>query len=100
PVVTARVEASRAGGDSLRSSDLQPAEGESILDLAVALKANPKEPLLPGSTLGLYCAKHSTRTRVSFTVAMTHLGGSAVALTPDELQLSLGESLPDTARAL
>ena len=64
------------------------------------MKLNPKEPLFPGATLGLYFAKHSTRTRVSFTVAMTHLGGSAVALTPDELQLSRGESLPDTARAL
>ena len=91
---------SLAGRDLLRISDLAPAEAEAILDLAVALKANPKEPLLPGSTLGLYFAKHSTRTRVSFTVAMTHLGGSAVALTPDELQLSRGESLPDTARAL
>jgi ornithine carbamoyltransferase len=91
---------SLAGRDLLRISDLMPAEAESILDLATALKANPKEPLLPGSTLGLYFAKHSTRTRVSFTVAMTHLGGSAVALTPDELQLSRGESLPDTARAL
>jgi ornithine carbamoyltransferase len=99
-VVTTPLAISLAGRDLLRISDLAPAEAEAILDLAVALKANPKEPLLPGSTLGLYFAKHSTRTRVSFTVAMTHLGGSAVALTPDELQLSRGESLPDTARAL
>src|SRR5260370_897276 len=99
-VMTTPVTVSLAGRDLLRISDLQPAEAESILDLATALKANPKKPLLPGSTLGLYFAKHSTRTRVSFTVAMTQLGGSAVALTPDELQLSRGESLPDTARAL
>jgi ornithine carbamoyltransferase len=99
-VVTTPLTVSLAGRDLLRISDLAPAEAEAILDLAVALKANPKEQLLPGSTLGLYFAKHSTRTRVSFTVAMTHLGGSAVALTPDELQLSRGESLPDTARAL
>ena len=89
-----------SGRDLLRISDLSPVEAERILDLATELKANPKEPLFPGATLGLYFAKHSTRTRVSFTVAMTHLGGSAVALTPDELQLSRGESLPDTARAL
>ncbi len=76
--MTTPVTVSLAGRDLLRISDLQPAEAESILDLATALKANPKEPLLPGSTLGLYFAKHSTRTRVSFTVAMTHLGGSAV----------------------
>lgn len=89
-----------SGRDLLRISDLSAAEAERILDLATEMKANPKEPLFPGATLGLYFAKHSTRTRVSFTVAMTHLGGSAVALTPDELQLSRGESLPDTARAL
>jgi ornithine carbamoyltransferase len=89
-----------SGRDLLRISDLAPVEAERILDLATELKANPKEPLFPGATLGLYFAKHSTRTRVSFTVAMTHLGGSAVALTPDELQLSRGESLADTARAL
>ncbi len=89
-----------AGRDLLRISDLAPSEAEAILDLAVEMKANPKQPLFPGATLGLYFSKHSTRTRVSFTVAMTHLGGSAVALTPDELQLSRGESLPDTARAL
>ena len=89
-----------SGRDLLRISDLAPSEAERILDLATEMKANPKEPLFPGATLGLYFAKHSTRTRVSFSVAMTHLGGSAVALTPDELQLSRGESLPDTARAL
>jgi ornithine carbamoyltransferase len=89
-----------AGRDLLRISDLAPPEAEAILDLATEMKSNPKQPLYPGSTLGLYFSKHSTRTRVSFTVAMTHLGGSAVALTPDELQLSRGESLPDTARAL
>ena len=88
------------GRDLLRISDLSPAEAEGILDLASELKRTPKEPLFPGATLGLYFAKHSTRTRLSFTVAMTHLGGSAVALTPDELQLSRGESLADTARAL
>jgi ornithine carbamoyltransferase len=91
---------SLAGRDLLRISDLAPEEAEAILDLAVTLRENPKQPLFPGATLGLYFSKHSTRTRVSFSVAMTHLGGSAVALTPDELQLSRGESLPDTARAL
>jgi ornithine carbamoyltransferase len=91
---------SLAGRDLLRISDLAPAEAESILDLAVTLRENPKQQLFPGATLGLYFAKHSTRTRVSFSVAMTHLGGAALALTPDELQLSRGESLPDTARAL
>src|SRR5436190_7880193 len=91
---------SLAGRDLLRMSDLAPAEAEAILDLATEMKTNPKQPLFPGATLVMYFAKHSTRTRVSFSVAMTHLGGSAMVLTPDELQLSRGESLPDTARAL
>jgi ornithine carbamoyltransferase len=91
---------SLAGRDLLRIGDLVPAEADAILDLAVALRAEPRQPLAPGATLGLYFAKHSTRTRVSFSVAMAHLGGTAVPLTPEELQISRGESLPDTARAL
>jgi ornithine carbamoyltransferase len=91
---------SLAGRDLLRISDLAPEEAEAILDLAVTLRENPKQLLFPGATLGLYFSKHSTRTRVSFSVAMAHLGGTALALSPEELQLSRGESLPDTARAL
>jgi ornithine carbamoyltransferase len=97
--VTAPAQVSLAGRDLLRISDLAPAEAEAILDLAVELKGD-RRPRLPGATLGLYFSKHSTRTRVSFTVAMSHLGGTAIPLSPDELQLSRGESLPDTARAL
>jgi ornithine carbamoyltransferase len=91
---------SLAGRDLLRIGDLEPAEAEAILDRAVALRAEPRQALAPGATLGLYFSKHSTRTRVSFSVAMAHLGGSAVPLSPEELQISRGESLPDTARAL
>jgi ornithine carbamoyltransferase len=89
----------RAGRDLLRISDLSRDEAETILDTAVELQSDRRQ-LAPGATLGLYFAKHSTRTRVSFTVAMAHLGGTAIPLTPEELQLSRGESLPDTARAL
>jgi ornithine carbamoyltransferase len=91
---------SLAGRDLLRVSDLVPAEAEAILDLAVELREQPRQPLLPGATLGLYFAKHSTRTRVSFQAGMAQRGGAALPLTPEELQLSRGESLPDTARAL
>jgi ornithine carbamoyltransferase len=98
--VTTPLPVSLAGRDLLRIDDLAPAEAEAILDLAVELRHEPRRPLAPGATLGLYFAKHSTRTRVSFSVAMTHLGGAAVPLTPEELQISRGESLPDTARAL
>jgi ornithine carbamoyltransferase len=94
------LETSLTGRDLLRIGDLAPAEAEAILDLAVELRENPKQPLLPGATLGLYFSKHSTRTRVSFSAGIAQLGGAAIALTPEELQLSRGESLPDTARAL
>lgn len=97
--MTAPLRVSLAGRDLLRISDLVPAEAETVLDLAAELKAG-RRPLAPGATLGLYFSKHSTRTRVSFSVAIAQLGGVAVPLTPEELQLSRGESLPDTARAL
>jgi ornithine carbamoyltransferase len=98
--MTTPLSVSLAGRDLLRISDLAPAEAEQILDLAGDLKADPRRALAPGATLGLYFSKHSTRTRVSFSVAMAHLGGTAIALSPEELQISRGESLPDTARAL
>ena len=98
--MTTPLSVSLAGRDLLRISDLAPAEAEQILDLAVDLKSDPRRTLAPGATLGLYFSKHSTRTRVSFSVAMAHLGGTAIALSPEELQISRGESLPDTARAL
>jgi ornithine carbamoyltransferase len=91
---------SLTGRDFLRVGDLTADEAAAILDLAVELRENPKQPLLPGATLGLYFSKHSTRTRVSFSAGMTQLGGAALPLAPEELQLSRGESLPDTARAL
>jgi len=92
---------SLAGRDLTRISDLVPAEADAILDLAGKLKSSPERtPLLPGRTLGLLFGKPSTRTRVSFAVAIAHLGGAAVPLHPDELQLSRGESLDDTAAVL
>jgi ornithine carbamoyltransferase len=96
--VTAPVRTSLHGRDLLRISDLSAAEAEAILDRAVELRAEPKQPLLAGATLGMYFAKHSTRTRVSFSAGMAQLGGVAIPLTPEELQLSRGESLEDTAR--
>ena len=91
---------SLAGRDVLRSADLDPAETDAVLELAAELKADRYEPRLPGRTLGLLFKKPSTRTRVSFAVAIAQLGGAAVPLLPDELQLSRGESLADTARVL
>jgi ornithine carbamoyltransferase len=91
---------SLAGRDILRSADLAPGETEAVLELAAELKLDRYEPRLPGRTLGLLFKKPSTRTRVSFAVAIAQLGGAAVLLHAEELQLSRGESLADTARVL
>jgi len=90
---------SLAGRDLLRISDLVPAEAEAVLDLAAELKVDRK-PRLPGRTLGLFFAQPSTRTRISFSVAIAQLGGTPVQLLPAEMQLSRGESLEDTGQVL
>ena len=90
---------SLAGRDLLRISDLVPAEVDAILDLAAVLKVD-RSPRLPGMSVGLIFAQPSTRTRISFGVAAIQLGGGFVTLTPDEMQLSRGESLYDTAHVL
>jgi len=87
------------GRDLLRIRDLSREEAETILDVAADLKANP-QPLLPQKTLGLIFGQPSTRTRISFATGIVQLGGGFVTLTPDEMQLSRGESLYDTAHVL
>ncbi len=75
-----------------------------LLDLAARLKQEWREggnePLLRGKTLGMLFQKPSLRTRVSFDVGMLHLGGHALYLSPNEVQLSKRESTPDVARVL
>jgi argininosuccinate lyase len=75
-----------------------------VLELAQQLKAAQQQGIphafLTGRTLGLLFARPSTRTRVSFAVAMEQLGGSSLTLNTAELQLSRGEPLEDTARVL
>jgi ornithine carbamoyltransferase len=90
---------SLAGRDLLRIADLVPAEIDAILDLAEELKVD-RRPRLPGRTLGMFFGQPSTRTRISFGVAIVQLGGGYVTLTPQEMQLSRGESLSDTAHVL
>lgn len=88
----------------LSMQDLSPKEITAILDKAAELKeklqkGEPHE-LLHGKTLGMIFAKPSTRTRVSFETAMTHLGGHAIYLGMGDLQLGHGETIADTARTL
>jgi ornithine carbamoyltransferase len=58
------------------------------------------QPVLKGKTLGMLFQKPSLRTRVSFEVGMLHLGGEAIYLSPNEIQLGKRESVPDVGRVL
>jgi ornithine carbamoyltransferase len=75
-----------------------------IIDTAAAMKRKGRVPkslrLKHGAVLAMIFEKPSTRTRVSFEVAMHQLGGSSVVLDPQDMQLGRGETLGDTARAL
>lgn len=84
--------------------DLSTEELQQLIDRAIELKAIHKsgqrfEPLY-NRTLGMVFEKSSTRTRVSFEVAMCQLGGQALFLSPRDTQLGRGEPVPDSARVL
>ena len=79
-------------------------ELERLLAEALRLKAEWRaggnRPVLRGKTLGMIFQKPSLRTRVSFEMAMKHLGGDAIMLGPQEIGLGVRESVPDVARVL
>ncbi len=88
----------------LKLSDLTSEEINEILNLADKLKHDRKkgikEKYLEGKTLGMIFRKSSTRTRVSFEVGMYELGGNALFLSSQDLQIGRGEDAADTARVL
>ena len=87
------------GRDLLGTADLNPAEIIGLLKLARQLKSHEVE-LKCNKVLGLLFYKASTRTRVSFTVAMYKLGGQVIDLNPSVTQVGRGEPIEDTARVL
>jgi ornithine carbamoyltransferase len=85
-------------------SEHSPEELQDLLDLAIQLKkeyfAGGNPPLFKGKVLGMIFQKPSLRTRVSFDMAMRHMGGDALYLSPNEIGLGKRESIADVARVL
>jgi ornithine carbamoyltransferase len=85
-------------------ADYSPAEIQDLLDLAIRLKkehfAQGNPLLFKGKVLGMIFQKPSLRTRVSFDMAMRHMGGDALYLSPSEIGLGKREAISDVARVM
>jgi len=90
--------------DLLTLAELTPKEFVELIDYSIKLKKELKKgtnkPILKNKTLTMIFQKPSTRTRVSFEIGMYQLGGYAVNLSSNDMQLSRGESIEDTAKTL
>lgn len=90
--------------DLISLHDLTSEEVSELLKLGLKLKKELKRgiphPILEGKTLGMIFTKSSTRTRVSFEVGMTQLGGYPLFLSSNDIQLGRGETIHDTAKVL
>ena len=86
--------------DFLSSLDISSQEVQNILELAKNIKNKDLNVKREGKVLGLIFDKSSTRTRVSFQVAMARLGGTTIDLNPTTSQIGRGEPIRDTARVL
>jgi ornithine carbamoyltransferase len=90
--------------DFISISDFSSGELENILTISKNLKrellSGGNSPILKGKVLGMIFQKPSLRTRVSFDMAMRHLGGDALYLSPNEIGLGKRESISDVARVL
>jgi len=90
--------------DLLTLAELTPKEFVGLIDHSIKLKKELKKgankPILKNKTLTMIFQKPSTRTRVSFEIGMYQLGGYAINLSSNDMQLSRGESIEDTAKTL
>jgi ornithine carbamoyltransferase len=90
--------------DFIAVSDYSAQEIQGLLDLAVQLKKERaqggNQPILKGKVLAMIFQKPSLRTRVSFDMAMRHLGGDALYLSPNEIGLGQRESIADVSRVM
>jgi len=88
----------------LTLSELSKKEFSQLIDFSIKLKKELKKggnkPLLKNKTLTMIFQKPSTRTRLSFEIGMFQLGGNAINLSTNDMQLSRGESIEDTAKTL
>jgi ornithine carbamoyltransferase len=97
-----RIDSGALDRDLLSIDDLSSQELASLLALSAKVKASPEDyaARLRGLAVALIFEKPSTRTRVSFEVAVSSMGGHAVVLSSSELQLGRGETIEDTGRVL
>lgn len=88
--------------DFISLADFPAEELEELIALAMKMKKNPSkyQDSLKGKVLGMIFNKKSTRTRLSFEVGIMQLGGAAIFISPNEMQVARGETLADTAKVL
>lgn len=86
--------------DLLSVIDLSPTDAEQLIEQALVMKQGGMRCLLPWRSVALLFEKPSLRTRVSFEIAVTQLGGHCLYLSPQEVGLGQREPVPDVARVL
>ena len=90
--------------DFIAISDYSPSDLQEMLDLAVKLKkehfSSGNQPLFKGKVLAMLFQKPSLRTRMSFDMAMRHMGGDALYISPNEIGLGQRESIADVSRVI
>ena len=88
--------------DFIALTDFTSDELTGMLDLADRIKQSPRDfdSVLKGKTLGMIFNKQSTRTRISFHVGISQLGGTGLFLGPEDMQLARGETISDTGKVL